>query len=280
MTSLHLNSDTGRTEVRGRERDRGTSPTAIIVLLLVALAFLGFTAHQSQQRVDALERQVAELSAKSAQALLMAREASDQGAAAETAARAAAFGRQLADAQAGVARQEADVAQKEADTARETAAVAQAEADRIRAKAEADVNRLEEALGKIAETRRTALGLVMNLGSDHLKFEFDKAELRPGDKELLSRIAGIMVTAHDYTISVNGHTDDVGSDGYNKTLSERRAQAVRDYLAKAGLSEEILSVEGHGKSLPLVRGTTDAARAKNRRVELGIVNTQIRYPRP
>jgi outer membrane protein OmpA-like peptidoglycan-associated protein len=158
--------------------------------------------------------------------------------------------------------------------------VAQAEADRIRAKAEADVGRLEEALGKIAETRRTALGLVMNLGSDHLKFEFDKAELRPGDKELLSRIAGIMVTAHDYTISVNGHTDDVGSDGYNKTLSERRAQSVRDYLVKAGLSEEILSVEGHGKSLPLVRGTNDAARAKNRRVELGIVNTQIRYPRP
>ena len=78
---------------------------------------------------------------------------------------------------------------------------------------------------------------------------------------------------------MNGHTDDVGSEAYNQKLSERRAQAVRDYLVKAGLSAEILSVQGHGKSLPLVKGSTDAARAKNRRVELGIVNMQIRYGR-
>jgi outer membrane protein OmpA-like peptidoglycan-associated protein len=171
------------------------------------------------------------------------------------------------------------VARQEATTAKETAAQAQAEAAAIRKKAEEEVNRLQAALGQIAETRRTALGLVMNLGGDHLKFEFDKADLRPSDKELLSRIAGILITSHDYTISVNGHTDDVGSAAYNKKLSERRAQAVRDYLVQAGLSPDILSVEGHGKSLPLVRGTSDAARAKNRRVELGLVNTQIRYMR-
>src|SRR4030095_7628227 len=115
---------------------------------------------------------------------------------------------------------------------------------------------------------------------DHLKFEFDKADLRQPDRELLSRIAGIILTSHDYTISVNGHTDDVGSDAYNKALSQRRAQAVRDYLVKAGLPPGIMSVEGHGKSLPLVKGTSDAARAKNRRVELGLVNTQTRYGRP
>ena len=149
----------------------------------------------------------------------------------------------------------------------------------MRKEAEDQFNRLEEALSKIAETRRTAEGVVMNLGSDHLKFEFDKADLRPEDRELLSRIAGIILTSHDYTISVNGHTDDVGSDAYNQTLSERRAQAVRDYLVKAGLPAQILSVQGHGKSLPLVRGTSEAARAKNRRVELGLVNTQIRYGR-
>ena len=119
----------------------------------------------------------------------------------------------------------------------------------------------------------------MNLGSDYLKFEFDKADLRPADRELLSRIAGILMTSKDYTISVNGHTDDVGSEAYNQKLSERRAQAVRDYLVQAGLPAEILSVEGHGKSLPLVRGTSETARARNRRVELGLVNMQIRYGR-
>jgi outer membrane protein OmpA-like peptidoglycan-associated protein len=201
----------------------------------------------------------------------------DRAVAAESAAKAAAEGRQVAEAQTVDARKQADAAQLDATSARETAARAQAEADAIRKKAEAEVNRLEAALGQIAETRRTALGLVMNLGSDHLKFEFDKADLRPEDRELLSRIAGIMLTSHDYTISVNGHTDDVGSAAYNQKLSERRAESVREFLVKSGLPAEILSVQGHGKSLPLVPGTSEAARAKNRRVELGIVNTQIRY---
>ena len=97
------------------------------------------------------------------------------------------------------------------------------------------------------------------------------------DRELLSRIAGILLTSKDYAVSVNGHTDDVGSVEYNQKLSERRAQAVRDYLVDAGLSPSIFTVTGHGKSLPLVQGTSDQARAKNRRVELGIVNTRIVY---
>jgi outer membrane protein OmpA-like peptidoglycan-associated protein len=175
---------------------------------------------------------------------------------------------------------DAEAARQEATTAREDATRAQEEADRIRKRAEAELNRLEDALSKIAETHRTALGVVMNLGSDHLKFEFDKAELRPEDRELLSRVAGILLSSQDYTVSVNGHTDDVGSDAYNQKLSERRAQAVRDYLAKAGVPADVLSVTGHGKSLPLVRASTDAARAKNRRVELAIANTRIRYGRP
>ncbi len=119
----------------------------------------------------------------------------------------------------------------------------------------------------------------MNLGGDHLKFAFDKAELRPQDKELLSRIAGILMAAPDYTVSVNGYTDDVGTDDYNQNLSERRAQAVRDYLVEAGLSPDILSVAGHGKTHPLVPGTTEEARAKNRRVELGIADARIVYGR-
>ncbi len=248
----------------------------LIVLLVAAVGFVGF---RILERMDGVERQVAGVSIKSDQATALAGAAMDRAATAEAAARAAAEGRQVAEAQTSEARQQADSARQEATTARETAVQAQAEADRTRKKAEAEVSRLEEALGQIAETRRTALGLMMNLGSDHLKFQFDKAELRPEDRELLSRIAGILMTSHDYTISVNGHTDDVGTDEYNQKLSERRAQAVRDYLVTAGLPAEILEVHGHGKSLPLVRGNSDAARAKNRRVELGIANTQIRYGR-
>jgi len=261
------------------------------VLLALSLAGLGFLGFRMLQRLDAMDRQLTELAAQSHAAAALAREATDRSTAAENAAKAAAEGRQWAEAQTADARHEADTArqdataaqqqataaQQDAATAREAAVRAQAEAEAIRKRAEAEVTRLEAALGQIAETRRTALGLVMNLGSDYLKFEFDKAELRPEDRELLSRIAGILMTSHDYMVSVNGHTDDVGTAEYNQTLSERRAQTVRDYLVKAGMSADILSVEGHGKTLPLVKGTSDAARAKNRRVELGIVHTQIQY---
>jgi outer membrane protein OmpA-like peptidoglycan-associated protein len=275
MTSLSLKSD----ELVERPRGTGRAVILFLVLLLLGLSALGFLAYRSEQRTRAMEQQVSDLSARTAQAEALARQAIDRATTAETAARAAAEGRQAAEAQSANARQEADSARQEASTAKETAAKAQAEADRIRKAAEAEVNRLEAALGQIAETRRTALGLVMNLGSDHLKFEFDKADLRPEDRELLSRIAGILMTSHDYTISVNGHTDDVGSEAYNQKLSERRAEAVRDYLVKSGLSADILSVTGHGKARPLVPGTSEAARAKNRRVELGLVNMQIRYGR-
>ncbi|HEY7512894.1 MAG TPA: OmpA family protein [Vicinamibacteria bacterium] len=281
-TSLSLNSDEPREPAPGR----GRALAGLVAVLVLALGGLGFVLFRTLQQLSTAERQVAELTAQSVEAAALARQAADRAAASEAASRAAAEGRQAAEAQtadarvqADTARQDAETAQQEATSAKEKAARAQEEAEAVRKRAEAEITRLEAALGRIAETQRTALGLTMNLGSDHLKFEFDKADLRPEDRELLSRIAGILMTAHDYTISVNGHTDDVGSGAYNQKLSERRAQAVRDYLVKAGLSEEILSVQGHGKSLPLVKGSSDAARAKNRRVELGIVNMQIRYGR-
>lgn len=261
-------------------RSRGRGAAVLIAILLLGLGSLGYVAYGLWERSKVLEQQLATATAAAQESAVQARQAAEKASAAEYSARTAAEGRQVAETQATEARQQAETAQQEKAAAVQTAEQAKAEAERIRKRAEADVARLEGALGQIAETRRTQLGLVMNLGSDHLKFAFDRAELSSSDRELLSRVAGILATAHEYTISVNGHTDDVGSDTYNKKLSERRAQAVRDYLVQAGLSPEILSVEGHGKSLPLVKGTSDAARAKNRRVELGIVNTNIKYNAP
>ena len=273
MTSLSLREDDSREPVRRTSRGL----IALLLLLILALAGMGLVGYRMVERMTTLEAQMAALSVRADESAALARQALERATASETAARTAAELRQAAEAETAGAKQDADAARQEATTARDAAAKAQAEAAAIRKKAEAEVNRLEAALGQVAETRRTALGLVMNLGEDHLKFEFDKADLRQQDRELLSRIAGIILTSHDYTISVNGHTDDVGSDAYNLKLSERRAQAVRDYLVKSGLSPQIMTVQGHGKSLPLVKGTSDAARAKNRRVELGLVNTQIRY---
>jgi outer membrane protein OmpA-like peptidoglycan-associated protein len=281
------------TEVGTSSRGSRAALYVLVAIVIVLLGGLGYLGYRIQQRIDAVDRHLAGLSARTDDATALSEQAMRQAVEAEVAARAAAEARRMAEAETAQAREEADAAREEADAARDeadaarhqantalhAAAEARAEAERIRKEADAELDRLEQALGQIAETRRTALGLVMNLGSDYLKFEFDRAELRPEDRELLSRIAGILVTSTDYTVSVNGHTDDVGTVEYNQKLSVRRAEAVRDYLVEAGVPEGILSVTGHGKSRPLVPGTSERARAKNRRVELGIVNTRFVYGR-
>ena len=184
---------------------------------------------------------------------------------------------QFAQEEARFAQEEARFAQEEARLAQEEARLAQEEAERIRREREDELNRLQRALNQIGETRRTALGLVMTLGSDSMQFEFDKATLRPENRELLSKIVGILLTSKNYGIYVYGHTDNIGSEEYNLELSQRRAQSVRDYLAENGMAPEIITTKGFGKSRPLVPGSSEMAQAKNRRVEIGIVDTVISY---
>jgi outer membrane protein OmpA-like peptidoglycan-associated protein len=259
-------------------------PLVLTVVFLLVAAGLGYLGMKVLDRLDAIETQVTTLGEEASKAATASNEALEQARRAEESARAAAEGRELAEKDslraqetASTAQEEAASAQERAESAREEADAAKAEAERIRQEAEAELNRLEEALSKVVETRRTALGLVLNLGEDSIKFDFDKAELKPKERELLSRIAGILLTSSDYTVSVNGHTDDVGTEDYNQKLSERRAEVVHRYLLEAGVPGEIMTVTGWGKTKPRVEGTSDSARAKNRRVELGIVNSRVTY---
>ncbi|MFQ5789120.1 MAG: OmpA family protein [Acidobacteriota bacterium] len=262
-------------------RNRAKAPLLPIALLAaVFLVLIGVLGYLIVSRLEKLEVQVSDLGRRvgdtarqSETAAARAAEAEQRAVAAEEAAVLAARGRAQAEAKAATA-------EHEAERAREKARLARAQAERVRKEAEEELERLHKALSQIAETRRTALGLVMNLGGDVLKFDFDKAALRSENRELLSRIAGILLTSKDYLINVNGHTDDIGSDSYNQKLSERRAQAVRDYLVQAGIDPDIITTKGFGKAEPLVSGMTPEARAKNRRVEIGIVNTRIQYMRP
>lgn len=217
-------------------------------------------AKAARQRALERERQAA---AARAEAERKARE--------EEAARAAAEERRTLAEQL---RAEADA---EAATAREEARQARAESEQIRRRMEAELDRLQRSLSRIADTRRTALGLVMTLDSRQIEFDFDKAELRPKNREVLSQIAGVLLTFENYGVQVFGHTDDVGGVEYNQELSERRARAVLDYLVEAGIDPAVLTTTGMGKSSPLVEGTDDEARQRNRRVELAIVFSEGEY---
>ncbi len=229
----------------------------------------------------AAEQQSAE-EARVAEAARQSAEEREQQAAtarqqAETRAREEAAARAAAEAQRTAAEKERTEANRRTDIAREEAYTAKAEAKQVRERLAAELDRLQRALGRIADTRRTALGLVMTLDSDQIEFDFDKATLRPKNRELLSRITGVLLTFENYAVQVFGHTDDVGSVDYNQKLSEQRAHVVRDYLQEAGIDAAVLSTMGLGKSSPLVAGTDPAARQRNRRVELAIVFSEGDY---
>jgi outer membrane protein OmpA-like peptidoglycan-associated protein len=136
---------------------------------------------------------------------------------------------------------------------------------------DADLQKLKQSLGQIAETRRTADGVVMTLGEKSTRFDSGKWNLSPQDRGILNRVARVVMPLKGYSIYVNAYTDDTGTNDYDLQLSARRARAVRDALVKAGIDPSLISTKGFGKAKPLVPGRDPKARAANRRVELGII---------
>jgi outer membrane protein OmpA-like peptidoglycan-associated protein len=99
-------------------------------------------------------------------------------------------------------------------------------------------------------------------------FDFNKANIRPGDAAVLDEVAAILKSHPNVVVNVNGYCDAIGSEAYNLKLSERRAEAVVDYLVKAGIPESRLIPHGYGKTNFVAPNDTPEGRAQNRRVEL------------
>jgi outer membrane protein OmpA-like peptidoglycan-associated protein len=139
-----------------------------------------------------------------------------------------------------------------------------------------ELQKLKQSLGQIAETRRTADGVVMTLGEKSLRFDSGKSAIAPQYRAILNRVAGVLTPLKGYSIYVYGYTDDSGTKDHNLELSASRARAVRAALVKAGVDPSLISTKGFGKSKLLVRDSNAKARAANRRVEIGIVSaTQV-----
>lgn len=122
--------------------------------------------------------------------------------------------------------------------------------------------------GRAQSVTETEREVSIALNTDVL-FAFDKADLTPAARAELRRVADRAGSQAKGTVSIVGHTDDVGSNAYNQALSERRAQAVRTALARLLAGKPLrLQAEGKGETQPAVRGSTPRARARNRRVEV------------
>jgi outer membrane protein OmpA-like peptidoglycan-associated protein len=226
---------------------------------------------------ERIAKEKADAAARQAEAEARAAEARQRELEAKLAGEEEARKRAEADAQRVRAEETAKREAEEraaADAARKQAEE-RAEAEKRRAaeeiqKAEAEKAalrmKLYEQFSRILETRDTERGLVVNM-SDVL-FDFGKYTLRPVTREKLARVAGILLNYPDLKIDAEGHTDNVGSDEFNQTLSEKRASTVIEFLKEQGIADTSLTAKGLGKSMPVVPNTNAKNRQQNRRVEL------------
>ena len=194
-----------------------------------------------------------------------------------------------ADAQAATARAQSEMAANQASSATALSA-AQADADQSRLAAQqAQLNvqqaetdkatlraKLSEQLNSILQTRDSARGLIVSM-SDVL-FDTGKYSLKPGAREKLAKVAGILLAYPGLNIEVGGYTDNVGGDAMNQTLSENRAGSVRDYLVQQGVASNSVSARGFGNSLPVATNENSTGRQQNRRVELLVSGEAIGSP--
>lgn len=129
-------------------------------------------------------------------------------------------------------------------------------------------NALSQMEGKFASIRRDARGTIVSLAD--ILFDFNKATLKRDVEFNLVKIATILNQFGEMKVLIEGHTDSIGTEEYNLGLSQRRAQAVLDFLVSQDVDPARLSAEGYGESRPVEDNDTDAGRQKNRRVDLVI----------
>ena len=136
-------------------------------------------------------------------------------------------------------------------------------------KMDKQAKKIEDELGKTATVERVGEGIKLTFNSQ-LLFDFGKADLRESNKVDLQKLAETLKQYPDTDLLIVGHTDNVGSDSFNKNLSEKRASAVSSYLNSLGVATNRLRIEGLGESQPSTSNDTESNRSQNRRVEIAI----------
>jgi outer membrane protein OmpA-like peptidoglycan-associated protein len=225
-------------------------------------------AREAQARADAAAEAKRRADAEAARLQAEQAKAEAEKAKAEALAAAQEAARQKEEAEKAKAEALAQQQALAAEAEKAKAAAAQSESLRQQAeqeKAELRAKLLQQ-LNQVLATRDSARGLIANM-SDVL-FRSGSYELLPGARERLAKVSGIILAYPSLHLAVEGHTDSIGSDEYNQTLSERRAESVREYFVQQGVPASSIVARGFGKTEPIASNDTPEGRQQNRRVEL------------
>jgi len=131
--------------------------------------------------------------------------------------------------------------------------------------AEHRASTLEQELSEL-RAKKTDRGMVLTLGD--VLFDTGMATLKPGAYTTIDRLATVLKQAPDRKVTIEGHTDSVGSDDYNRQLSERRAAAVQTALLERGVNSNQITATGKGETFPVASNDNAGGRQQNRRVEM------------
>ncbi|MEK7829455.1 MAG: OmpA family protein, partial [Acidobacteriota bacterium] len=216
---------------------------------------------EKSERSAAEERNRREAAGRESEAVRLRAE-SERRAADESVRRASA---EKAAAEEATRRAEAERAAARAEAEKANKAAEEAKRER-----DAAYQKLYVSLSEILDTKRETRGYIVNLGD--VLFDTGKATLKPGAREKLSKLAGILLGYPGaLLLEIEGHTDSVGSDQLNNKLSQDRAEAVSSYLTQSGVKpEKIKAARGFGKTKPIATNDTAGGRQQNRRVEVVI----------
>lgn len=189
-----------------------------------------------------------------------------------------------------LARQQALTKAREAETLQQQAEARAKELEALRQQSEARIRELEQARLKAEQAaeqnkklqeqlsqlkaRETERGLELTLSS--VLFDFDQATLRPGAERSLAPLVEFLRTNPARQVTIEGHTDNRGSDDYNRRLSQQRADAVRQWFGQHGIAADRIAARGLGKAYPIATNETEAGRQENRRVAIIIANAPER----
>ncbi len=233
---------------------------------------------QSDTRTAEAARSQAESDARNAQASKIQAESDAAKARSDAADAQSATTQAQADLTNSQALSAAAISAAQADAEQSHLAAQQAQAGAQQAETDKAAMRtkLSEQLNSILQTRDSARGLIVSM-SDVL-FDTGKYSLKPGAREKLAKVAGILLAYPGLDIQVGGYTDNVGSDTMNQTLSENRAGSVRDYLVQQGVLTNSVSARGFGNTLPVASNDNSSGRQQNRRVELLVSGEAIGTP--